>query len=632
MFSYVQQMPENHHDFHRVQQLLEQQLQSQNGLIIDPEAAKILKIVLDEEFGGIDNFLKGEFTIKSPSYFGPGEEIFRRLNSKENISFQQIIDYFEEIVDRTLLETNAKLSKEGRASLIQVLLTQASKNGLINETVAFLSDSPAIEEQAAIMVEISTSYFPPEIEIINISPQEFSTIQKEFIKDRMYDFGSEDLIITDRLPLSVVSVGNARIIDLEDFSNLCITSFGEKYRETSSNEWMQLRKSTCPYSILSDSERELIQDNIKKIVTFAASMGLVIVIAYLVIEVEKIKHKKFQSINTAGGDVVLENGYLDKREGAFVYITISGMREQGIEEVKNAYIQIDKPNGKLFKPITIVLDPENKNKIFAFPNLLDYVADNAIDIENTEFGADKKDDCRAAPLLSHSENQIVAGKKLIGLLDDKNEEVRSISADALGEIKAENAIQGLGEHLKKERSEKVINNILSSLLSIGTDAATQYVFEYAANHNMSELLTNWCTQKVNTQSLLVLFRAATEHPTSSSAQSILSKINYHNIDLEPILNEFSSSTINIIKLNIASFLVLILEKSFDNNTHKKISSALATSMIEDKKDVAIEISEKIGAVKNLNSGDNDALLKSLDSPYDEVRINIVKKLGDALKK
>jgi len=646
MINYTQPMPEFHNDSHHDQQQIIQQAFSQSGLDKNPDCTRILSISLEKMFGRSGSLLKNNFTnelLPSPRIIIDGEiEGFEDFMYKPDLAMA----YCKSVIDSTLAETGIKISDEEYRSLVNILMTTSRSNSATVDALPISAaaeaipivvelpfNSPSVVELGEVrIVEFPTTYFPPEVEIKNISPKEFSTIQKEFIRDLIYDFGSDDRLITDRLPLSVVSVGNARIIDLEDFSNLCITSFGEKYRETSNNEWMQLRKSTCPYSVLSDYERELIQDNIKKIVAYATAAGLLIVVVYLVVEVEKIKRKKLQSINTDGGDIVLENGYLDKREGTFFYVNISNNGEQDGEEAKNAHIQIERPFGKFFKPITIVLDPENENKFFAFPNLLNYVADNAVDIENAEFGVDKLNDCRAASFLPYNENQIVAEKKLIGLLDNKNEEVRSISADALGEIKAESVIQGLGEHLKKEKSEKVINNILLSLLSIGTDAAILYVFEYIANHNISELLTNWCIQKANSQSLLVLFQTAIECPLPISAQNILSKIKHQNISLEPILNEFSSSTIDNIKLNIASFLILILEKTFDNDVHKKISSALAISMIEDKKDIATEISQKMEGVNNLSPVDIDALLKSLDSPYDEVRINIVKKLGDTLKK
>jgi len=609
-------------EFHRAQQLLLQQLMSQNGLTINSETASILHVILNQHLEEISDFLSRDDPNKSSTAF------------------------FERVVDLTLLEKDSKISKEDRIELVKFLEGLFSGGVAENFNVINIGRVPDISESAFISPsitvpearwqEVPTTYIPPKAEIKNVSPQEFFTFQKElFDKGSIHKYGSDEPPILDRLSISVASVGNARIVDLEEYSELCRTSLGNRYNTTKNSEWLQLRRSTYPFSVLSDSERESIQEHIEEIISYAISAGLLIVVIYLVIEVEKLKHKKSQTINTSGGDVVLENGYLDKREGVFFYVTLSEEKGQTYveeQEIKDIQIQFERPTDKLFKPIIVLVDPDDTSKFYAFPITTYYLTENKINIAETRLGKGNLDNCKIAPLLPYSNNQISASKKLIELLNDKSAMVRAIAADVLGEIKTENVVQELGTRLRKEKSNKVISNILSSLLDIGSENAVNLVFEYAANHDLPELMVSWCAQKANAQSLLSLFHAATNYPTSMSSQKIFETTNLRNIDFEPIIREFNSNVSDNVKLNMSKFFIAILEKPLDKKTKQNIVSALTQSMIKDNQDVAVEISRGITNLVTLDSEDVNVLIEALDSPYVEVRKRLVKKLGYFLKK
>lgn len=618
----------NNHTYFRYSQRLHlqqalslfQQAVSQNDLTISPKAASILYVILNQHQEEISDFLSRDDPDKSLTVF------------------------FEKVVDLTLLEKDSKISKEDRIGLVKFLEGLFSGGlpenfnviniGMVSDISESAFISPSITIPKARRQEVPTTYIPPKAEIKNVSPQEFFTFQKEFDKGLIHKYGSDEPPILDRLSISVASVGNARIVDLEEYSELCRTSLGNRYNTTKNSEWLQLRRSTYPFSVLSDSERESIQENIEKIISYAISAGLLIVVIYLVIEVGKLKRKESQTINTSGGDVVLENGYLDKREGVFLYVTLSEEKGQTYveeREIKDIQIQFERPTDKLFKAVTVLVDPDNTSKLYAFPNTTHYLTEDKINIAKTRLGKGNLDNCKIAPLLPYSNDQMSASKKLIELLNDNNAIARAVAADVLGEIKTEDVVQKLGARLRKEKSNKVISNILSSLLDVGSENAINFVFEYAANHDLPELIVSWCAQKANTRSLLSLFHAATNYPNSMSSQKIFETVDLRNIDLESIIRDFNSVVSSNVKLNMSKFFAAILKKPLDKKTKQNIVSALTQSMIKDNKDVAVKISRNITNLETLDSEEVNVIIASLDSPYAEVRKRLVKKLGNFLK-
>jgi hypothetical protein len=324
----------------------------------------------------------------------------------------------------------------------------------------------------------------------------------------------------------VAILGHSRGFDGDNFVRVCNSSF-EKGSDVPANEWLLLRSTTFPYSVLSDGENKSISESLDRIIDRTIMLGLFVVTVYLAFKLRDIEKKVKPTVivHSRGGDVAVDGAHIDKRQGNFYegFLEYQGAQAIASSEIESYDVHFSPPDDRHYKPVTFVRIP-NSRKYYVFPNTLQYVDDKGFLQAEKNFihSSNILDNCRSAHMLSYSKStpSTVVTQKLLKLLGSSSVQVRCVVSDVLSDIPTDQVSEKLVDHLWSEKVAQVQESIIGSLLVIGSHNALSAIHDFVGTFNVKNSLLARVAKQTSPDLLRRVIIKASETNNMSTGQLV----------------------------------------------------------------------------------------------------------------
>ena len=246
------------------------------------------------------------------------------------------------------------------------------------------SDLPGRHQESVQQQDLitKTGVAPPDSKtrIYAISPREYKTLRKKLENQSnesvLEKNTNTEIDVLDQVGLKI---GHSRMLTAEEF-DVIYKATDNVPSDIPLEQWLILKKTTFPYSVLSMEEKEAIQAAITKIIDYALLASLNVLLIYIVLKYfvgKTTDRSSIVQVNSGGGDIVLD-GIIDKRSGG-VYLdsAVTGRSESLSPNYIEAYdVLLVPPESGNIKEVTIILDTET-GKWIGFPHSLHYFSSEA---------------------------------------------------------------------------------------------------------------------------------------------------------------------------------------------------------------------------------------------------------------